>query len=197
MMSLVDLIFERKNKICFQALKLNSIDATRIESKIVGGNSATVEQSVRTSWEVETKGRILFLEEVAENGDHIEKRLDYLKQTRIFNDVAAVVFGNFAEAEEDWLIDFVLKRFAKSVPFPVFRVHGIGHGKINYPLPLLTRCEITSVDGGVKYELCVENIRYDAMIDDHFTGKLNISTTIITIGLCLLGSFLLLNFHFQ
>lgn len=161
------------------------MNVTRIESQIVGGNSATIESSVKTLWEVNTKGRILFLEDVDQNGDHIEKRLDYMKQTRILDD--AVIFGNFAEAQDEWLVELVLDRFAKSVSFPVFRVHGIGHGEINNPLPLLTNCKISTTDGGESYEFCVDNIGNAARGNDrnsiYLTNKFNV-LAVIVLGFC-------------
>lgn len=158
--ALVDLIFNRRDKICLPATKLSvKLNVTRIESTVIGGNSQTVELSARTLWEANAKGRILFLEEVGERGDHIEKRLDYFTQIGMFDGVVAVIFGNFEDSDDDWLIDFVLYRFARSVTFPVFRVTGIGHGKINYPLPFLTDCHIESIDGGVTYEFCVDNVQ--------------------------------------
>lgn len=145
----VDLIFGRQNKICLPATKMNDINVTRIESKVVGGNSAMVEISIGTVWEVNPKGRVFFLEDIADNGDHIEKRLDHMKQCRTFDGVDAVIFGDFAEADSDELIDFVLDRFAKSVSAPVFRITNMGHDEINYPLPFLTSCVINSNDGGM------------------------------------------------
>lgn len=62
--SLEALIFERQDKICVPATKLNAnVNATKIESKVVGGNAALVEASIGTLWEVKANGRILFLED--------------------------------------------------------------------------------------------------------------------------------------
>lgn len=160
--SLKKLIFEEKDKICFPATELTGNgNVTKIESKVVGGNHVLVEISIGTLWEVNAEGRILFLEDVGEAPFRIERSLDHMKQAGIFNGVAAVVFGDFPWPDEDPkknLTDVLLKRFAESVLFPVFRVTGIGHGAVNLPLPFLTYSEINHVDG-VNYEFCVNNIQ--------------------------------------
>lgn len=160
--SLEAFIFERKDKICFPATKLTGNgNVTKIESKVVGGNHVLVEISIGTLWEVNAEGRILFLEDVGEVPFRIERSLDHMKQAGIFNGVVAVVFGDFAKTDADSnanLTNVVLKRFAESVSFPVFRVTGIGHGAVNLPLPFLTYSDINSVDG-VNYEFCVNNIQ--------------------------------------
>lgn len=42
--------------------------------------------------------------------------------------------------------------------FPVFRFNGLGHGPVNYPMPLLTPAEITHINTDT-YRLCVNNIQ--------------------------------------
>lgn len=155
--SLEALIFERQEKICLPLTRLNDhVNVTRIESKVVGGNAALVEASIGTLWEVNTKERVFFLEDVGEAPYSIERSLDHMKQAKIFNGVDAVIFGDFTETDND-LMDVVFDRFAESVSFPVFRLTGMGHGTINYPLPFLTYTEI-SVDG-LTYQFCVNNIQ--------------------------------------
>ncbi|KAJ6645445.1 putative carboxypeptidase [Pseudolycoriella hygida] len=156
--SLEALIFETQDRICLNATKLNSrINVTRIESKVVGGNAALVEASIGTLWQVNTKGRIFFLEDVGEAAYSIERSLDHMKQAGIFNDVDAVIFGDFTETNDE-LMTVVFDRFAEWASFPVFRVTGMGHGPVNLPLPFLTPSYINSIDG-VTYEFCVDNIQ--------------------------------------
>lgn len=157
-LSLEDLIFERKDKICVESKKLDeNAPVTRIQSKIVGGNAVLVETSIGTLWEVNAQGKMLFLEDVEESAYSIERSLDHMKQSGIFNRVDAVIFGDFTKADNDSLMNLVLQRFAQSVSFSVFKLTGIGHGPINYPLPFDTFTEINRIDT-VTYELCVNNI---------------------------------------
>ncbi|MDG7055271.1 MAG: LD-carboxypeptidase [Wolbachia endosymbiont of Menacanthus eurysternus] len=143
---LKELILNKRDSIRFDNLKIidNGIKLKngRLESKIVGGNMTLVENSIGTAWQVNAKGKILFLEDIRVYPYAMERSLDHLKQAHIFDGVQAVIFGNFTNSGNDNLIEIVKERFAKSVNFPVFTIQGIGHGYTNNPLPLNTHTTI-------------------------------------------------------
>ncbi|WFW29684.1 MAG: LD-carboxypeptidase [Wolbachia endosymbiont of Menacanthus eurysternus] len=136
------LILNKQDFIRFDNLKIinNNIKLKngRLESKIVGGNMTLVENSIGTVWQVNAKGKILFLEDIRVYPYAMERSLDHLKQANIFDGVQAVIFGNFVNSSNSNLVERVKERFAKSVNFPVFTIQGVGHGYINDPLPLNT-----------------------------------------------------------
>ncbi|NUY39152.1 LD-carboxypeptidase [Wolbachia endosymbiont of Litomosoides brasiliensis] len=140
------LILNQQSSIRFNNLKMINDDIKlkngRLESKIVGGNMILVENSIGTAWQINAKGKILFLEDVRVYPYAIERSLDHLKQAHIFDEVHAVIFGNFINSGNDNLVEVVKERFAKSVNFPVFTVQGIGHGYVNDPLPLNTHAAV-------------------------------------------------------
>lgn len=164
------LIFEEVDKVCWRAIKLNSADVTRIESRVVGGNAALVEASIGTVWEVKTTNRIFLMEDVGEAAYSIERSLDHMKQSGLFNGVDAVIFADFTSADNATLMDIVFDRFADWASFPVFRVTGIGHGSVNKPLPFLTH-SVISIVNGMNYELCVDNIQSTPVIDENEYGR--------------------------
>lgn len=147
---LKELILNKRSSIRFDNLKIinNGIKLKngRLESKIVGGNMTLVENSIGTAWQVNAKGKILFLEDIRVYPYAIERSLDHLKQAHIFDGVQAVIFGNFTNSGNDNLIEIVKERFAKSVNFPVFTIQGIGHGYTNDPLPLNTYATVSIQD---------------------------------------------------
>lgn len=168
---LVGLIFEKRNNICLNAEKLNNVEVTKLESKVVGGNSALTESGIGTIWQVNTSGRIFFLEDTNEEPYRIESTLAHMNQSGIFDGVVAVVFGDFTETD-DVKMNVVLRRFAESAPFPVFRVSGIGHTEgVNHPLPLLTHAEISV--NGTDYTFCVDNIQNTGNKTDDGQGDEN------------------------
>lgn len=106
---------------------------------ITGGNLCLVQASLGTAWQINTKNKILFLEEVNERGYRVDRMLEHLHQAGIFKNITAVILGDFIDGKEpdgSSLIDPVLQRFADTVDFPVLRCLGIGHGNFNRPLPL-------------------------------------------------------------
>lgn len=138
-----NIIFGKTNSLEFKLMPLNSSakKPAQINSSITGGNLSLVQTSVGTPWQVDTKNKVVFLEEVDERGYRIDRALQHLKQANIFENVKAVILGDFidgAEPNGSSLINPVLKRFAEETHIPVLSCPGIGHGKENRPLPLGT-----------------------------------------------------------
>jgi muramoyltetrapeptide carboxypeptidase len=116
-----------------------------LEASITGGNLCLVQTSLGTNWQVDARKKILFLEEVGERGYRIDRMLEQLQQATIFKGTLAIVFGDFLAGNEpdgSSLIIPVLKRFAQRIEIPVIQIKGIGHGPINYPLPLGTKATL-------------------------------------------------------
>lgn len=109
---------------------------SKISGQMVGGNLCIVNSSVGTDWQINPKGKILFLEDVDEKGYQVDRMLNQMMQARVFQGVKAVLFGQFTGGVEKDGSDntmFALKRFAKDVDFPVFKTESIGHAFINKP----------------------------------------------------------------
>ncbi|TLY48762.1 MAG: LD-carboxypeptidase [Gammaproteobacteria bacterium] len=117
--------------------KPNSFDL--IQTSIIGGSLSLIQTSLGTDWQIETKDKILFLEDVNETAYRIDRMLQQLQQSGTLNNIKALLFGDFtftAKPEEEKKIQTVLKRFAKEQNFPVLRCPNIGHRKQNRCLPL-------------------------------------------------------------
>lgn len=118
------------------AKKVKSIKGT-----VTGGNLRLLECSIGTAWELEARGKILFLEDVGERGYSIHRMLVHLTQAGLLEGVKAVVLGDFTEGEEKDGTDRTreaLEAFAAEAQFPVLRGMPCGHAAKNHPLPLHT-----------------------------------------------------------
>lgn len=117
-----------------QLLPLNTLaeNSNTISGRITGGNLTMVQSSIGTSWQIDTKGKILFLEDIGNKGYQIDRMLTQLKQAGLFKGAKAIVFGYFKGADE--FNDFALNRFAQEVNIPVYKTDEFGHGEKNYPL---------------------------------------------------------------
>jgi muramoyltetrapeptide carboxypeptidase len=112
-----------------------------ILAPLTGGSLSLLQTSLGTDWQIETKDKILFLEDVNEVAYRIDRMLQHLQQSGILTHVKAILLGDFTfttKIEEEKKILAVLERFAKEQNFPVLRCPGIGHGKKNRSLPLGT-----------------------------------------------------------
>jgi muramoyltetrapeptide carboxypeptidase len=67
--------------------------------KLVGGNLSLVVSSMGTPYEIDTKGKILFLEDVDENPYRIDRMLLQLKQCGKFKDAAGIILGAWTDCE--------------------------------------------------------------------------------------------------
>jgi len=65
------------------------------EGRLIGGNMSLVAASVGTPWQIESRDRVLFLEDVGEAVYSLERMLFKLKYAGILGDAAAIVLGAF------------------------------------------------------------------------------------------------------
>lgn len=146
--ALKSILFAEVDQVEFLGLPLNKpAEKNRIiETTVTGGNLSLVQTSIGTIWQLNGHNKIIFLEEVGERGYRIDRMLEHLQQATIFKDAAAILFGDFSEGKEpngSSLVKPVLERFAQNCAIPVGQIAGIGHGHINFPLPLGTEAKLT------------------------------------------------------
>lgn len=136
-----------------QLLPLNEAAkrSKRIDGRLTGGNLTLVQNSLGTAWQIQSQGKILFLEDDGEKGYQIDRILYQLKQAGVFKDVKAIVFGEFSGKDE--FIDFALQRFALETAIPVFKTDEFGHGVKNYPLLYNAYSTLCPYGGGQFYKL--------------------------------------------
>ncbi|MCL2236115.1 MAG: LD-carboxypeptidase [Defluviitaleaceae bacterium] len=65
--------------------------------RLCGGNLAILASSLGTDFEIDTRGKILFIEEVEEEPYKVDRMLNQLRLAGKFADCAGVVFGDFAD----------------------------------------------------------------------------------------------------
>ena len=136
----------------------------KITAEITGGNLALVEASLATSWQIQAKDKIIFLEDVGERGYRIDRMLHHLLQAKVFAQAKAVIFGEITpelEADGKDLCAPAIHEFANKLNIPVFSLPFIGHSSAhNLPLPLGTDCNLilgdnpslTCAVGGIHFE---------------------------------------------
>lgn len=123
-----------------QALNKSAQTQQIINSTITGGNLALVQTSLGTAWQMQTQQKIILLEEINEKPYRVDRMLEHCRQAGIFDEAQAIILGDFlinnSDAEERTLMQAVLQRFADTLAIPVVHCPGIGHGKVNHPVPL-------------------------------------------------------------
>ena len=136
-----DLVFGIKAQQHVQLTPLNDLarEQVSINTSIIGGNLCLVQSSLGTFWEIDTKGKILFLEDVNEVGYRIDRMLTQLKQSQVVDNAQAVIFGEFTEGQEKGggsYVQAALADFANLVSVPVLSCKLFGHTLPNRALPM-------------------------------------------------------------
>lgn len=119
----------------------------RLKTSLVGGNLSLLQTSLATGWQMDAKGKILFVEEIDERPYRVDRMLTQLKQAGALNGVKAIIFGTFGNEDTDAtmlkLFDQTVKRFAEEMPkIPMLKTEKIGHARDNYPLPIGTEATL-------------------------------------------------------
>lgn len=127
------------------ALNSAAKEARVVHGVVTGGNLSLLQTGIGTSWQVESRDKILFIEDIGERGYKVDRKLEQLRQAGRFDHALAVIFGDFSEGDEpdgQNFVDHAVSRFASSMTIPVVRIQGIGHEAVNHPLPLGTATQL-------------------------------------------------------
>ncbi len=71
------------------------------QGKLVGGNLSLIVSSIGTEYEIDTKDKILFIEDVDESPYRIDRMLLQLHQSGKFRDCAGIMLGAFTNCEAE------------------------------------------------------------------------------------------------
>jgi len=123
---------------------------------VVGGNLSLLCSTLGTAWELETAGRILFLEDRGEKPYKVDRMLVQLRQAGKLSSIAGLLLGEFQgekaderKGSEGKTVEEVLRENAKGLDVPVACGLPLGHGEHNVPLPLGVVAEIDGSQGRV------------------------------------------------
>lgn len=121
----------------------------RASGELVGGNLSLVVQSLGTPWQIETAGRILYLEDVDEGVYALDRMLSQLRLAGVLSAAAGLVFGAFTECRNAYRADYgpqaLLADLFRDWPAPVLCNVRSAHCRPMATLPLGAVC---AIDGG-------------------------------------------------
>ena len=117
------------------------------EGTLVGGNLMLITSSLGTPWEIDTKGRILFIEEVSERTYCVDRMLTQLRLAGKFDDCAGVVFGDFADCNIEYpefglTLEEIIRDVVAPCGKPIFTGLRCGHCSPKLTLPLGIKCRM-------------------------------------------------------
>ena len=117
------------------------------EGLLVGGNLMLIASSLGTPWEIDTKGRIIFIEEIGERTYCVDRMLTQLRLAGKFEDCAGVVFGDFADCPVDYpefglTLEEIICDVVAPCGKPVFTGLRCGHCSPKLTLPFGVKCRM-------------------------------------------------------
>ena len=116
---------------------------------LAGGCLSVLVTTLGTPYEIDTAGKIVFLEDVAERPYRLERMLTHLSMAGKLDGVAGVATGAFNEcetgAERD--VEEVLADVFRNAPYPVVTGLPCGHATANTLLPIGVEAELDGRNG--------------------------------------------------
>ncbi len=106
------------------------------KGQIVGGNLSLLVDSIGTSSEPDTKGKIIVLEEISEYLYKIDRMMNQLKRANKLHQITGLVIGHFSDIHDTELnfgetVEQIILSAVKEYSFPVAFNFPIGHDEPN------------------------------------------------------------------
>jgi len=143
------------------AFPLHTLTPGKARGPIAGGNLTLISTTMGTPYEIETKGKILFLEDTGEPPYRVDRMLTQLKLAGKLQDAAGIVWGTCTDctpARSSFEINLSLSELLEEILAPLGRpsLAGLvfGHSKEHLTLPIGVEAEL---DAGARTVAVVES----------------------------------------
>jgi muramoyltetrapeptide carboxypeptidase len=122
--------------------QLETWEPGRAEGTLTGGCLSLITASIGTPYEIETEGKILFLEDLGEPPYRLDRMITHLQLAGKFRSLAGILLGTFHECEPtqgDYTTADVLKEMLQPLHIPILANFPAGHGPDNWAIPFGAR----------------------------------------------------------
>ncbi|MFC5590063.1 LD-carboxypeptidase [Sporosarcina soli] len=109
--------------------------------ELVGGNLSLLVKGMGTKFELDTKGKLLLIEDVGEEPYRVDGMLNQLRMAGKLADAAGIIIGDFADAEprkgkDSLTLAEVFDHYFGNLGIPVVKGFQIGHCQPHFAVPL-------------------------------------------------------------
>ncbi len=138
--------------------KVRPLTSGRAKGQLCGGNLSLVQNSLGTPWEIDTRGKILFLEDVDEKTYHLDVMLTQLRNAGKFDDCDGLLLGDWTDCvperpELTLTLEEIIRETILPAGKPVLSGLPAGHSLPTMSLPMGAT---VSMDADAKtLEVCV------------------------------------------
>ena len=134
--------------------KLISIYDGSCEGKLIGGNLSLIVSTLGTKYEIDTKDKILFIEEIGEFTYKIDRMLNHLQMAGKFKDCKGIIFGEFTDCNKAFDKDYEILNLFQEIAIknkkPTICNLKSGHCIPMVSIPLNMICQMNSVNEEIK-----------------------------------------------
>jgi muramoyltetrapeptide carboxypeptidase len=130
------------------------------EGKIAGGNLSVIASAIGTPYEIDTRGKLLLLEDVGEEPYRIDRMLTQLLLGGFLQQCSGIILGQWTgclaeEPERSLSLMEVFEDRLKPVGIPVIYNAASGHDKVKMTIPLGAEARLTPGGKLIVPEGCV------------------------------------------
>lgn len=120
---------------------LETITGGLATGELVGGNLSLLARGIGTKFEIDTKDKLLLIEDVGETPYRVDGLLNQLRMAGKLADASGIVVGDFSDAEPkspkaSLTLDEVFKHYLGNLGKPVVKGFKIGHCEPHFAVPL-------------------------------------------------------------
>lgn len=135
-------------------LPMNTLVGGKASGKITGGNLALLVSTLGSEYEIDTKDKILFIEDIGENIYRLDRMLTSLDLAGKFKDCAGIIFGDFCDCtksnEDDFELEELFLDIVAKYNKPCISNLKSGHCTPMVTLPLGAHCELDATNKIIK-----------------------------------------------
>lgn len=152
------LMNRKQQQYTFQNHELNKTGFAN--APLVGGNLSVLYSLRGTKYDLDVKGKILFIEDLDEYLYHIDRMITNLKLSGWFQKIKGLIIGGMDDMHDNTVpygksAREIIAEAVKDSSFPVAFINGIGHSNRNLPLVLgeTIRFEVSKSGSIIDYAL--------------------------------------------
>ncbi|MBT2573667.1 LD-carboxypeptidase [Bacillus sp. ISL-51] len=136
---------------------LSALSDGRAEGELAGGNLSLITSTLGTPFEIDTKGKLLFIEDIDEEPYQIDRMLNQLKMAGKLSDAAGILVCDFHQCEpqkkeKSLTLEQVLEDYIVKSGKPALKGFKIGHCSPSFAVPIGVRAVMDTVAKTVTIE---------------------------------------------
>ena len=141
-----------------------NVDATGFDrtgtasGQLVGGNLSIISSFCGTKYDIDTRGKILFLEDIDEFLYHTDRMVHQLKLSGKLDNLAGLILGDFTDMKDNespfgQTVHEIFAEAVKDFDYPVCHGFSAGHDKKNLALAFGRDWELEVAESGTRLRL--------------------------------------------